>query len=108
MVDYDFYVNSYLGYAIPEKAFPGMAARAQEVLAQFGRMFRVVSSGQISEKMAVCAMAEKLYERARSRGVKTASVGSVSVSYSSSSTDSLSRELLRSARIYLDIHRGVA
>ena len=30
MVKYEFYVNQYLGSAIPEKAFSGVAAQAQQ------------------------------------------------------------------------------
>lgn len=107
MVEYDFYVNSYLGSAIPEKAFPGMAARAQEALRRFESIYRVASSGENSRNMALCAMAEAVYEAQRQGGMRSASVGSVTVHYEDGSQRELNRELYRRACIYLDIYRGV-
>lgn len=104
MVDYDFYVNTYLGSAIGEKAFPAAAARAEAELTRFKRSFRVESPGPDSEKMAVCAMAEVLQNTAKSRSVRSASVGGVSVSYKESS---LAGELYRAAAVYLTFYRGV-
>lgn len=110
MVDYDFYVNSYLGSTIPEKAFSGMAARAAEYLQKFRRLYRVSDGGQTAVSMAICAMAERLYAASKCRsGISSASVGSVSVNYGKSDIyQSLDRELLKSAAIYLEIHRGVS
>lgn len=105
MVDYEFYVNCYLGSAIPEKAFSGVAAQAQRYLAMFKAHYRVESSGAEAENMALCAMAEKLWAR-RSSGLASASVGSVSVRYADAKP-SLVRELYEKASIYLDIYRGV-
>lgn len=110
MADYDFYVNTYLGSAIPEKAFAGLAAQAGAVLERFRRIYRVEASGEDSVKMAVCAMAETLYAyRKRSSGVTAETVGGVSVRYENGETadKSLARELYRKAAIYLDIRRGV-
>ena len=45
MVDYEFYVNDYLGSAIPEKAFSGVAAQAQHWLQKFEFLYRVEASG---------------------------------------------------------------
>ena len=108
MVDYDFYVNSYLGSTIPENSFPGMAARAEAELQRFERIYRVESSGADARAMAICAMAETLYESGRRAGVRSANVGSVSVQYGdgSSSGKDICRELYRRAGIYLDIYRG--
>ena len=61
MADYAFYTDVYLGSAIPEKAFPGMALRAREVLNRFQRSYQVTVPGEDSLKMAICAMAESLY-----------------------------------------------
>lgn len=105
MVDYTFYKTVYLGSAIAEKQFPGMAARAEAELARLKRTMRVQSSGIESEKMAVCAMADVLYARCKRRGIRSTTVGGVSVSYQD--TCSESRELLDAACIYLDICRGV-
>ena len=111
MVDYDFYVNTYLGSTIPEKAFPGMAARAGAALERFQRIYAVVQNGEDSRNMALCAMAESIYaNQRRSSGVTSASVGNVAVRYEhSESTDkALWRELYQKAGIYLDIYRGVS
>lgn len=111
MVDYDFYVNSYLGSAIPETAFSGMVARAQQALQRFKRIYQVVPCGDTSEKMALCAMAEAAYGyTARQNGVVSATVGGVSVRYEDSlhTQRALDRLLFQQARIYLDFYRGVA
>ena len=104
-MDYEFYVNQYLGSAIPEKDFSGVAAQAQRYLDRFKRSYRVESSGAAAENLAVCAMAETLWEN-RNRGIAAESVGSVSVRYHTERT-ALLRLLYEKASIYLDIYRGV-
>ncbi len=103
MIDYDFYVNSYLGCTIPEKAFSGVAARAADALTRIRHRYQVVSTDEISEKMALCAMAETIYTH-KKEGVSAATVGGVSVRYEKSK--SLNQRLLQQAGIYLDIYRG--
>ncbi len=107
MVEYDFYVNSYLGSAIPEKAFPGMAVRARDALARFERIYRVEACGEDSRNMAICAMAEAFFEAEKRSGMRSASVGNVTVQYENGALAELNRELYRKASIYLDIYRGV-
>ena len=107
MADYGFYTQQYLGSLIPEKAFGEAVARAADALARFRRCYRVETSGQVAENMALCAMAETVYlDAKRSGGITSASVGNTSVHYGSLST-SLGRQLLDKAAIYLDIRRGV-
>ena len=107
MVNFDFYRNAYLGDTIPEKNFPGMAAQAGSILERFKTIYRVESAGEESENMAVCAMAESLYAASRRRGgIRSASLGDVSVTYSDSG-EKLMPELFHRASIYLDIYRGV-
>lgn len=111
MVTYEFYQNSYLGSAIPENAFSGVAARAEAVLSKMKRIFEVRSSGEMAEKLALCAMAEAIYSyEDRKQEVLQARMGEVSVKYSDPGKEKkiLSRELYRRAAIYLDIYRGVA
>lgn len=103
MIDYDFYVNSYMGAMIPEKAFAGAAVRAAQALNRIKRQYQVLKCDTVSEKMALCAMAEELYG-SRRQGISSATMGSVSVRYSSDS--GCQRRLLEKARIYLDIYRG--
>lgn len=98
MVDYEFYVNDYLGSAIPEKAFSGVAAQARQWLQYLKNNYRVASSGAEAEKMAMCAMAEALWHRQS---------GALGFSGRSSAAQSLGRELYENASIYLDIYRGV-
>ena len=105
MVKYEFYVNQYLGSCVPEKAFSGVAAQAEQVLARFKQSYRVESSGQGAEAMAICAMAESLWQN-RNKGLTSASIGSVSVRYETD-RNVLRRELFDKASIYLDIYRGV-
>lgn len=105
MIDYDFYVNSYLGSVLPEKAFPNAAVRAGDALRRICRQYQVVIPDEISEKMALCAMAETIYSH-KKENMTSASVGSVSVRYEKG--ESLNQKLLQKARIYLEIYRGVS
>lgn len=98
MVDYEFYVNGYLGSAIPEKAFSGVAAQAQHWLQKFEFLYRVEASGTEAKKMAVCAMAETLWARRSDRIMPARYAGC---------RPPIGRELYDKASIYLDIYRGV-
>lgn len=107
MIDYDFYVNTYLGSTIPETAFYACAIRAAEALQRIRRRYQVVGADEMSEKMALCAMAETICSHhSKKAGVSSATVGGVSVRYEK--TGSLQHQLLEKARIYLDIYRGVS
>ena len=105
MVDYKFYVNCYLGSAIPEKAFSGVAARAEAALARMKRIYQVTATGEGAQQLALCAMAEALYAHGEQENVSSARFGELSVQYEK--RKSLTRELLSRAAIYLDIYRGV-
>ena len=108
MVDYNFYCNEYLGSLISPKAFPEMARQAEDALSMLKRKYRVTSSGEESEKLALCAMAEAIFRTKRRGAVSAATVGSVSVRYDGENEKDLKRELYRCAAIYLDIYRGVS
>lgn len=107
MVDYDFYVNEYLGTELAREDFPGLAAQARWELERMKRLCRV-EGGEEAEKLALCAMAEELgaYRRL---SLSSASAGSVSVRYADTPRKStpLRRRLLERAGTYLDIYRGV-
>ena len=118
MVDYEFYTKTYKGTSIPLAEWPMFEARAQEQLAYYKRIYTVTAPEENSEKMAMCAMADALaYFTAAQNGtggaVTSVSIGSVSVSYGNVanavdlSAKGQARELMRCARIYLDIYRGV-
>lgn len=106
MVDFDFYTGCYLGSRIPQKAFSAAAQRAQEYLQHLERVCRVVSAGEDCRKMALCAMAEKIYEAHRRSGVRSAEAGDLRMTYDDRQPP-LSAQLLQCAGIYLDIYRGV-
>ena len=109
MVDYEFYVNHYLGSVIPEKAFPASASQAEAALNRFYRIYRITDSGEESRRMAICAMAEAVYTIGRRRGgITAAGAGSMSVRYENGecADKTLWRELYQRAAIYLDIYRG--
>ncbi len=107
MVSYDFYQNTYLGSALSEGAFVSAAARAEQWLSMLERSCYVGSSGEESRAMAVCALAEVLSSRDRQRGIKSQSIGGVSVTYAGDADSKLQRRLLQTAGVYLDICRGV-
>ena len=109
MPDYDYYVNTYLGSFVPEGDFPFQASQARSALEQFERVYKVVG-GEEARSMAICAMAEELYDRYRRKDrIAATSVGGVSVRYQAweETEESMSQALYRKARIYLDFYRKV-
>ncbi len=117
MVDFNFYRDTYLGSSITECEWDVFAARAQDQLNKYKRIYTVTAPEENSEAMAVCAMAEVLaYFTAAQNGmgaVASASIGSVSVSYGNSanavdlSPKGQAKELYRCATQYLEFYRGV-
>ena len=117
MVEFNFYKETYLGSSITAEEWPTLAARAQDQLQRYKRIYTVTAPGVNAEPLAVCAMADALaYFSAAQNGmgaVTSASIGSVSVSYgnTAAAVDMTSKgqekELLRCAKIFLDIYRGV-
>ena len=118
MVDFDFYVNIYRGSSITPEEWHFLEPRAAEQLRRYKRIYSVTAPERDSELLAVCAMADAMaFFTAAQNGsggaVSSASIGSVSVSYGGAanavdlSSKGQERELLRCARQYLDIYRGV-
>ena len=118
MVAYEFYKSTYLGNSIPEADFPRLSKRAGDQLNHYKRLYFVTAPDADSEDMAVCAMADALYyfesaQNGAAGPISSASIGSVSTSYSSFSgavdlsSAGQSKELYRCACLYLDIYRGV-
>ena len=111
MVTYAFYTDSYLGSAIPENAFSGVAARAEAALDKMKRIYEIRSGGEMAETLAICSMAEAIYRHMdRKQELLQAKMGEVSVRYSNPGYEkkNLARELYGRACVYLDIYRGVA
>lgn len=88
MPDYTFYVEDYLGEDIPEKEFPRFIRRAGDELCRMREMYAVAPrqglDPELAESMALCAVADAMYEFAQedeARGIAKVSVGSVSETY---------------------------
>lgn len=117
MIPYSFYRNEYHGSAIPESNWPAIERDATAKLRQYRREYTVTAPDDTAEHMAVCAMADAidyfLQAQNADASVQSTTIGSVSVSYRSTpqtvdvSPEGLERELYRTARMYLDIYRGV-
>lgn len=123
MVAFDFYKDTYAGSSISEGEWPLYEKRAAEKLAYYRRIYTVTAPEANAEAMAICAMADALaYFTAAMNGagvgvVTAASIGSVSVTYGGSygsaassldlSAKGQEKELLRCAKLYLDVYRGV-
>ena len=107
MVTYDFYTDTYLGTALGEKEFPQLAARAEETLRRYERIYTVDCPGADSRAMAVCAMAETLKQWRSRQGITSTTVGGVSVHYENGDSRALESTLYRRAGVYLDMRRGV-
>ena len=91
-------------------------AVAADYLARLKRIYTVTAPEADAEEKAINAMAEVLacFDEAQSGtgAVTSATIGSVSVSYGAAAPVDLSpraqeQELLRCARLYLDIYRGM-
>ena len=83
MPDYTFYRETYLGEDIPEEAFPRFVQRAGAELARMRDVY-AVSPRPGLEAMALCAVADAIYEFAQedeARGLAGITVGSVSETY---------------------------
>lgn len=119
MADYNFYRNEYMGDAISGADFPRLIKRARDQLAWYRRIYMVeAEEGCRDEKLALCAMAEALYNAEvvanGDGGIQSASIGSVSTSYGNTAAQAVDvtpkgveRALYKAATLYLDIYRGV-
>ena len=111
-----FYREVYGGSGLTGPELQEAVKRADEVLGEYERAFRV-RGDEAMRKLALCAMAEAIvyFQKAQNGegGLRYAKVGSVSVSgkgiYSAVdiSPKAQERELYHIACRYLDIYRGV-
>ena len=106
MLSYDFYKDTYLGSTIPESSFGEAVARAEAWLSKLERTCQVETCGPDSRAMALCAIAETIFLWKKRGQIAQTTVGGVTVCYEKRDS-SLQRQLLQSARTFLDIHRGV-
>lgn len=100
--DYAFYVETYLGSAIPEADFPRLALRASQFLDYFTMNRAKGYAANNAVKNACCAVAEAYQnvEKVETKsGIASESVGSYSVSYATDAA--VKSALANAARPYL-------
>ena len=121
ITDYEFYTSRYNGGSISYDNWAEYSTRAEAILYRYKRIYTVTVPQEEpdGEKLAVCAMAEALYNFdliANGEGgtVQSASIGSVSTSFGGNGSNAAdvspsgqAKELYRCACLYLDIYRGV-
>lgn len=126
-VSYDFYTTAFCGSAISEADWPSFEVPAEAQVRRYKRIYTVSNPSDYDEEtdpdpesMAVCALAECLQAFAlllsgNGAAVSSASIGSVSVSYSGAvagavdlSEKGQERELYRTFCKYMDVYRGVS
>ena len=106
MLAYQFYRDTYHGGSISPEDWPAAEREARANLDRYCRTYAVTATGEHSEDMAICAMAEVLVSNAQASAVSSASIGSVSVSYRQPDPKKMRRDLFEAAAMYLDIYRG--
>lgn len=119
MPSYAFYLSEYMGDVVDEESFSRLAARADEQLRRYERIYTVTEPEEGARDMATCAMVDALSAietmlSGDGGAVSSASIGSVSVSYGSPtslgvdlSEKGQERQLYKAVSRYLDIYRGV-
>ena len=96
-VDYDFYVNVYLGNAIEPEDFPRLSLRASEYVYSLTRGLceKVPEEQRDAVQRAICAVADVLLDEQRMTArIASETVGSHSVSYGSPSLSAAEIEYL--------------
>ena len=82
MTDFNFYSETYCGSLIPADAWDAVCRDAEAQMNRYERIYHVSYPQTGSRNMAVCAMAEALYEFAQLQdaggAVQSVSVGNVS------------------------------
>lgn len=117
-VDYEFYVNTYMGASIPEQDFPRYAARASAYIDRltFNRAAGTVEAElQKKVRMATCAVIEVLQGVSKGTilvGVASERTGNHSVSFTETGrSQSLFQKVGEAAELYLAgtslVYRGV-
>lgn len=106
-MDYDYYINEYLGNKIAENEFEYFAQKAF-------RWLEYISEKRINEpsesiKMAGCAICDVLYDFDGREGISSESNDGYNVVYNSDG-ESLNKLIYRAAKLYLDdalLYRGL-
>ena len=93
MTDFNFYSETYCGSLIPADAWDAVCRDAEAQMNRYERIYHVSYPQTGSRNMAVCAMAEALYEFAQLQDADTRAAAQAA-------------ELYRRAGLYADIYRG--
>ena len=113
MTDFNFYSETYCGSLIPADAWDAVCRDAEAQMNRYERIYHVSYPQTGSRNMAVCAMAEALYEFAQLQdaggAVQSVSVGNVSenraaVAAPDTSAAAQAAELYRRAGLVLKGH----
>lgn len=103
MVSFEFYVNEYHGGTVPESDWVRMEARAQLQMEKWKRSMSF--SGEDRQvNLAICALADGLWEADSMGMLRSASIGSVSVEYRVKNPEKMLLERISS---FVDVYRGV-
>ena len=104
MTDFNFYSETYCGSLIPADAWDAVCRDAEAQMNRYERIYHVSYPQTGSRNMAVCAMAEALYEQSVSVG--NVSENRAAVAAPDTSAAAQAAELYRRAGLYADIYRG--
>ncbi|MCL2085049.1 MAG: hypothetical protein FWH06_07320 [Oscillospiraceae bacterium] len=106
MPNYDFYLKKYLGNAIGSRAeFKRLAARAAERIGHAERLWTVTYNAGASRDLAICAVADMLLS-AEAPAVRSASTGSVSVTYESGRAAPEPQAVREALKLYARVYNG--
>ena len=112
MVEYSFYTDTYHGGSITSEEWPAAEREASATLERYKRIYYVTAPTPEAESMAICFMADVIAAYGETGpSVSSASVGSVSESYSTGTAGwaaQRSKDVYKAASLYLDIYRGVS
>lgn len=107
--DYDFYLNTYFGNAIPEEDFPRLSTRASDYIRSMTQgLSDTVDGAELeSVKKASCAIAEALLDEeimtasafSGEQNVSSETVGGWSRSYGSSSFSAAAAEQIEKRKL---------
>ena len=107
--DYDFYLNTYFGDAIPEEDFPRLSTRASDYIRSMTRGLSDTVDGVDLEavKKASCAVADVLLDEeimtasafSGEQNISSETVGGWSKSYGSSSFPAASAEYIEKRKL---------
>lgn len=112
--DYQYYKNEYHGSAVPAESYARAAAEADAYI-DYATMGRVKALSEVpdSARICACALAELAYAAAQNSsftaadhepGVKSESVGPLSVTYATAEDSVRAREALR-AEMYATVRQ---